>query len=220
MMRRIAAAALLLLAIPPVLSAQYFGRNKVQYGRFDFKIIQTEHFDVYYYEAERAAALDIARMAERSYAKLSRALNHQFDERKPIIPYASHSEFQQTNTSGGEIDESTGGFTDFLRHRNIFPLSGSYEENQHVLQHEMVHQFQFDIWSRGRAGGVQGIIAANAPLWFGEGMAEYYSLGAEDPNTAMWLRDAALEGKLPTPEDFYRVFPYRFGQALVAYIGG
>jgi Tol biopolymer transport system component len=220
MMRRIAAAALLLLAGPPVLSAQYFGRNKVQYGRFDFKIIQTEHFDVYYYEAERAAALDIARMAERSYAKLSRALNHQFDERKPIIPYASHSEFQQTNTSGGEIDESTGGFTDFLRHRNIFPLSGSYEENQHVLQHEMVHQFQFDIWSRGRAGGVQGIIAANAPLWFGEGMAEYYSLGAEDPNTAMWLRDAALEGKLPTPEDFYRVFPYRFGQALVAYIGG
>ncbi|HJR33481.1 MAG TPA: hypothetical protein VJ817_00920, partial [Gemmatimonadales bacterium] len=220
MMRRIAAAALLLLAIPPVLSAQYFGRNKVQYGRFDFKIIQTEHFDVYYYEAERAAALDIARMAERSYAKLSRALNHQFDERKPIIPYASHSEFQQTNTSGGEIDESTGGFTDFLRHRNIFPLTGSYEENQHVLQHEMVHQFQFDIWSRGRTGGVQGIISANAPLWFGEGMAEYYSLGAEDPNTAMWLRDAALEGKLPSPEDFYRVFPYRFGQALVAYIGG
>jgi len=219
MIRRIAAAALLLIAIPPVLSAQYFGRNKVQYGRFDFKIIQTEHFDVYYYEAERAAALDIARMAERSYAKLSKALNHEFNERKPIIPYASHSEFQQTNTSGGEIDESTGGFTDFLRHRNIFPLTGSYDENQHVLQHEMVHQFQFDIWSRGRSGGVQGIVAANAPLWYGEGMAEYYSLGPEDANTAMWLRDAALEGKLPTAEDFYRVFPYRFGQALIAYIG-
>ena len=50
-------------------------------------------------------------------------------------------------------------------------------------------------------------------------MAEYFSLGAVDPNTAMWLRDAALEGKLPAAEDFYRVFPYRFGQALVAYIG-
>jgi Tol biopolymer transport system component len=219
MMRRLAAVALLLSAVPSLLPAQYFGRNKVQYGRFDFKIIQTEHFDVYYYPAEREAALDVARMAERSYAKLSRALNHQFNERKPIIPYASHSDFQQTNTSGGEIDESTGGFTDFLRHRNVFPLAGSYEENQHVLQHEMVHQFQFDIWSRGRAGGVQGILAANAPLWFGEGMAEYYSIGAEDPNTAMWLRDAALEGKLPSAEDFYRVFPYRFGQALVAYIG-
>jgi Tol biopolymer transport system component len=226
MKRRLAFAALLAAVwgptlAPPDLAAQYFGRNKVQYGRFDFKIIQTEHFDVYFYPAEREAALDIARMAERSYARLSRVLNHQFEERKPIIPYASHSDFQQTNTSGGEIDESTGGFTDFLRHRNIFPLTGSYEDNQHVLQHEMVHQFQFDIWSRGKvAGGVQGIISANAPLWFGEGMAEYLSLGPVDPNTAMWLRDAALEGKLPTPEDFYRWFPYRFGHALLAYIGG
>jgi Tol biopolymer transport system component len=219
MIRRLGVAACLLAGLPAALPAQYFGRNKVQYGRFDFKIIQTEHFDVYYYPAEREAALDIARMAEVSYAKLSRALNHQFNERKPIIPYASHSDFQQTNTSGEEIDESTGGFTDFLRHRNIFPLTGAYEENQHVLQHEMTHQFQFDIWSRGRVGGVQGIVSANSPLWFTEGMAEYFSLGPVDPNTAMWLRDAALEGKLPSAEDFYRIFPYRFGQALVAYIG-
>jgi Tol biopolymer transport system component len=220
MMRRIGVAALLLALLPAALPAQYFGRNKVQYGRFDFRIIQTEHFDVYYYPAEREAAVDIARMAERTYFKLSKALNHQFNERKPIIPYASHSDFQQTNTSGGEIDESTGGFTDYLRHRNIFPLMGSYAENEHVLMHEMAHQFQFDIWSRGRVGGgVQGIINANAPLWFGEGMAEYFSIGPVDPNTAMWLRDAALEGKLPSPEDFYRVFPYRFGHALLAYIG-
>ncbi|MGH7560597.1 MAG: BamA/TamA family outer membrane protein [Gemmatimonadales bacterium] len=220
MMRRLGLAAVLLAGLPAAAGAQYFGRNKVQYGRFDFSIIQTEHFDVYYYPEEREAALDIARLAERSYARLSRALSHQFDERKPIIPYASHSDFQQTNTSGEEIDESTGGFTDFLRHRNIFPLTGSYEENEHVLMHEMVHQFQFDIWSRGKGvGGVQGIINANAPLWFGEGMAEYFSIGAVDPNTAMWLRDAALEGKLPSAETFYRIFPYRFGHALVAYIG-
>jgi Tol biopolymer transport system component len=229
-MKRLGWAVLLAAALPVPLAAQYFGRNKVQYGRFDFRIIQTEHFDVYYYPAEREAALDVARMAERSYAKLSRVFSHTFEERKPIIVYASQSDFQQTNTSGGEeIDESTGGFTDYIRHRNIFPLTGAYEENQHVLQHEMVHQFQFDIWSRGRvgpgggtgtaAGGIQGILAANAPLWFGEGTAEYFSLGPVDPNTAMWLRDAANEGKLPDAEDFYRWFPYRFGHALIGYIG-
>ena len=127
-MRRLGVAALLFAAFPAALSAQYFGRNKVQYGRFDFKIIQTEHFDVYYYPAERPAALDIARLAERSYAKLSKVFSHTFEERKPIIVYASQSDFQQTNTSGGEeIDESTGGFTDYIRHRNIFPLTGTYE---------------------------------------------------------------------------------------------
>jgi Tol biopolymer transport system component len=217
-MRRFGIAVIGLLLLPATLAAQYFGRNRVQYGRFDFKIVQTEHFDVYYYERERSAALDIARMAERSYARLSRVLSHEFEERKPIILYASHDDFEQTNLGG--VDEGTGGFTDFLRHRNVFPLTGSYDENEHVLTHEMVHQFQFDIWSRGRGGlGVQGIISANAPLWFGEGMSEYFSLGPYDSKTAMWLRDAALEGKLPSPSDFLRVFPYQFGHALVAYIG-
>ena len=34
------------------------------------------------------------------------------------------------------------------------------------------------------------------PLWFVEGMAEYLSIGPHDANTAMWLRDAALNDKL------------------------
>ena len=53
MLRRFAPALLLLLlGTPALLQAQYFGRNKVQYTKFDFKVIQTEHFDVYFYERE------------------------------------------------------------------------------------------------------------------------------------------------------------------------
>lgn len=221
-MRRLPLLALLLAVAAP-LPAQYFGQNKVQYTRFDFRVLETEHFDVYYYEAERTAAYDVARMAERSYARLSRVLRHQFRERKPIILYASHSDFQQTNTTPGEVGEGTGGFTDFLKHRNVMPLTGSYADIEHVLQHEMVHQFQYDTWAGGRAGGgLQTIIAVNPPLWFVEGMAEYLSVGPVDPNTAMWLRDAAAEGKLPTIRQLETdptIFPYRFGQAIVSYIG-
>ncbi len=223
MKRNLGLVLTLLTGLPALLPAQYFGQNKVQYRTFDFKVIQTEHFDVYFYDRERTAALDAARMAERSYARLSRALNHQFHERKPIILYASHSDFQQTNATGGEVGEGTGGFTDFLKHRNVLPLTGSYDEFEHVLQHEMVHQFQYDIWSRGRAGGgIQTLIALNPPLWFVEGMAEYFSKGDLDANTAMWLRDAALEGNLPTIDQMTndpRIFPYRFGEGLLAYIG-
>ncbi|HJR51735.1 MAG TPA: hypothetical protein VJ794_11550, partial [Gemmatimonadales bacterium] len=152
MFRRTAPALFfLLLALPGLLSAQYFGRNKVQYSNFDFKVIQTEHFDVYFYERERVAAMDAARMAERSYARLSKVLNHEFRERKPIILYASHSDFMQTNATyvGGE---GTGGVTDFARNRAVMPFTGSYSDFEHVLMHEMVHQFQYDVWSRGRAG--------------------------------------------------------------------
>jgi hypothetical protein len=217
------ATAALLATVPLRLDAQYFGQNKVQYEAFDFKVIATEHFDVYFYERERTAALDMARMAERSYARLSRVLNHQFRERKPIILYASHSDFIQTNATPGEVGEGTGGFTDFLKHRNIFPLTGSYTDNEEVLMHEMVHQFQYDVWSGGKAGsGLATIIAVNPPLWFAEGMAAYLSRGPYDTETTMVLRDAALEGKLPTIDQMTndpRIFPYRFGQALISYIG-
>jgi Tol biopolymer transport system component len=224
MLQRATPVLLALLLTPGLLQAQYFGRNKVQYSTFDFKVIQTEHFDVYYYERERVAAMDAARMAERGYARLSKVLNHEFRERKPIILYASHSDFQQTNVGGEGPGEGTAGFTDFQRNRNVLPFPGSYSEFEHVLQHEMVHQFQYDTWSRGRAGGgLATIIAINPPLWFAEGMAEYLSLGPINAETAMWLRDASLEGSLPTIEqmtlDPYKYFPYRFGHALWSYIG-
>ena len=57
-------------------------------------------------------------------------------------------------------------------------------------------------------------------------MAEYLSLGPVDPNTAMWLRDAAraADGKdtLPAIKDLDnpKYFPYRWGQAFWAYVGG
>ena len=223
MLRRVAPALLLLLlGMPGLASAQYFGRNKVQYTNFKFKIIQTEHFDVYFYERERVAAMDAARMAERSYARLSKVLNHEFRERKPIILYASSADFQQTNATevGGE---STGGVTDFARNRAVMPFTGSYADFEHVLMHEMAHQFQYDIWSRGRAGaGVSTLIAIAPPLWFAEGMAEFLSIGPINSETAMWLRDASLEGKVPTIEqmtlDPYEYFPYRFGHALWSYV--
>jgi len=221
-MRRIGgiAAALALLGAAP-LAAQYFGKNKVQYQAFDFKIIQTEHFEVYYYPAERTAALDAARMAERWYARLSRILHHQFQGRKPIILYASQSDFQQTNIT--DVDEGLRGSTDFFKHRMVLPFTGSYAEFEHVMGHEMVHQFQFDVISRGRIGaGVQTLVNANLPKWFLEGMAEYLSIGPIDPLTSMTLRDASLEGHLPTIEEMTydpRIFPYHFGHALLAYVG-
>src|SRR5947209_5184922 len=221
-MRRMAAAvAAVALAGATPLAAQYFGQNKVQYRTFDFQIIQTEHFEVYYYPAERVAAFDAARMAERCYARLSRVLHHEFQGRKPIILYASQSDFQQTNVVDAS-GEGLGGVTEFFKHRMVLPFTGSYAELEHVIGHEMVHQFQYDVFSRGRIGaGVQTLINVNPPLWFMEGMAEYLSVGPIDPHTAMWLRDAALEGHLPTTRQltYDEVFPYYFGHAIWAYIG-
>lgn len=204
-----------------VASAQYFGRNKVHYKTFDFRILETQHFDIYYYP-EAQEGIDIAaRMSERWLVRLERVLDHRLRGRQPLVLYASHVDFEQTNTIPGEIGESTGGVTEPLRRRIILPLGGPLADTDHVIGHELVHAFQFDITAV--EGGQPGFTGAHRlPLWFIEGMAEYLSIGAVDPNTAMWLRDAARKEKLPTIDDLDnpQYFPYRWGQAFWAYVAG
>lgn len=214
-------ASLAVLGIVAPAEAQYFGRNKVQYQVFDFKVLRTTHFDVYFYPAEREAVYDAARMVERAYGRLSRVLQHEFTERKPIILYASHSDFQQTNVLPGLISEGTGGVTEYLKKRVILPFTGSYAEFEHVLTHELVHAFQYDVIARSALSGVNPF-SFNPPLWFMEGMAEYLSIGRIDAHTSAWVRDAAVSGYLRSLEEMSRrddYLSYRFGQALFAFVG-
>jgi Tol biopolymer transport system component len=209
----------LLIGAPAPLAAQYFGRNKVQYEKFDFHIMRTSHFDLYFYPAESLVVHDAGRLAERWYARHSDSFRHTFD-RKSVVFYADHPDFQQTNVIGEQLSEGTGGVTEGLRTRVIMPFTGIYADNDHVLGHELVHVFQYSVAEAG-PGGLARL--NTLPLWLIEGMAEYFSLGRDDPLTAMWLRDAAERDNLPTIKQLtndQRFFPYRYGQALWAYVGG
>ncbi len=216
----VAVLGLCLAASVPSARGQYFGQNKVQYRNLDFQVLSTEHFDIYFYSRERVGAEQAARLAERWYARLSTLFDHELRGRQPLILYASPSDFRQTNLLG-DVGEGTGGVTESLRRRIIMPLGGTLADTDHVIGHELVHAFQFDVTADPDAPpGQNG--AQRLPLWFIEGMAEYLSLGPVDPNTAMWLRDADSREALPDIKDLNnpKYFPYRWGQAFWAYVGG
>ncbi|UCC47593.1 MAG: PD40 domain-containing protein [Gemmatimonadota bacterium] len=202
--------------------AQYFGRNKVQYERFDFQVLKTEHFDIHYYPEAREAVEQTARMAERWYARLSRLLNHELSSRQIIVLYADHPDFEQTTILGGSIDEGTGGVTEAFKRRVVLPMAGSLAETDHVLGHELVHAFQYDITARSPSVGGGLPAVSGMPLWFVEGMSEYLSLGPVYPLTAMWMHDAARREELPNlgqlASPYYN--PYRYGHAFWAYVAG
>jgi hypothetical protein len=161
----------------------------VQYRNFEFRVLRTEHFDVHYYPEETEAAADASRLAERWYVRFSELLDHRLSGRQPLILYAGYPHFQQTNTTPQHIGKGTGGFTESQRRRIVLPLAGSLADTDHVIGHELVHAFQFDVTSTREAGAMAGISAAQRlPLWFIEGMAECLSIGPADRHTAMWMR--------------------------------
>jgi Tol biopolymer transport system component len=217
------AAGALLVSASPASAQRYFGQNQVKYRYFKWRVLETEHFLIHYYPEEKLPVHDAARMAERSYSRLSRLLGHQFREKKPILFYASRQDFSQSNING-DLGEGVGGVTEPMRQRIELPFTGDYDSFEHVLTHEMVHQFQFDVFAQGKAGAnLRTLEDVNPPSWFMEGMAEYLSIGPNHPLTTMWIRNAVENGKLPTiqqmtddPNDY---FPYRYGEALWRYIG-
>ncbi|WP_353266066.1 hypothetical protein [Gemmatimonas sp.] len=209
--------------LTPLAAQGYFGQNQVQYDRLNWRVIETEHFLVHYYPQIADVAPDAARMSERAYARLSRLTAHQFREKKPILIFGSSGDFAQSNVFG-DLGEGTGGVTDPLRQRMAQFFSGDWASFEHVLIHEMVHVFTFDIFSRGRAGaGLQNLAMVNPPLWYMEGLAEYLSIGPNHPWTDAWVRDAVVNNSLPTiaqmTERPDKYFPYRYGLALWQYVG-
>jgi len=225
-MRKATVVALIAVALvataPGDSAAQYFGKNKVQYRSFDWTVLETDHFEIYFYEHEREVAVDAARMAERAYAKLSRVLDHEIENKVPLILYASHTDFQSSNVTSGMIHEGTGGLTEFVKRRVTLPFTGSYAELDHVLTHELVHAFQIDILFSRAENVLANPMSFSPPLWFIEGMAEYLSLNEIDNHTAMWLRDGALQGYLTSIPELNMVGDirvYRYGQSVLEYIG-
>jgi WD40 repeat protein len=214
------AVILIMLVISMPASAQYFGRNKPSYRVFDFNVYQTPNFEIYHYLDNDSVLKMIAKRSEAWYNHHQNIFGDTIRERNPLLIYETHAEFQQTTAVSGLLGESVGGVTEALKNRVIMPLFPSFAQTDHIIGHELVHAFQFNMLTSTDSLNLSRV--SNLPLWMVEGMAEYFSIGSIDPHTAMWMRDAVLSNDIPTIRDMtrsYKYFPYRYGQAVIAMIG-
>ncbi|HET9430415.1 MAG TPA: hypothetical protein VFO70_04520 [Chitinophagaceae bacterium] len=204
------------------LYSQYFGRNKVNYRDIKFEVLKTPHFEIYEYLNNNSVRNRMAQQMEQWYLMYQQVFRDTFEERNPVILYNTHADFQQTRTIEGMIGVGTGGVTEGLKNRVIMPFMESNAQTDHVLGHELVHAFQYRLLKGSDSLSLRDI--GNLPLWMVEGLAEYMSIGYLDPHTAIWMRSAVLENKLPTLKDLNRkpdeYFPYRWGQVFWSYVAG
>ena len=200
--------------------SQYFGQNKPRYKTFGFKVLQSPHFELYHYFNENKIPNDIVVNSEHWYKIHQEVFKLAFIKPNPLIIYQNHPDFQETTAIGGQIGEGTGGVTEGLKNRVVMPMMFSKRQTDHVLGHELVHAFQYQLMTSGDSTQIGNI--QNLPLFMVEGLAEYMSLGRVDAHTAMWMRDAVLSNDIPTIRDLvtkeYKYFPYRWGQAFWAYM--
>jgi Tol biopolymer transport system component len=212
----------LLLIISSVMAAkaQDFGQNKVRYRNENFKVLQTPHFEIYYYIKNEKLIQKFAQDAETWYHMHQQVFRDSFLKKNPIILYNNQPDFQQTTALSGEIGIGTGGVTEALKNRVIMPVMELNNQTRHVLGHELVHAFQYHSLLEKDSMNLESV--SQVPLWMVEGMAEYLSIGKVDAFTSMWMRDALLNRDIPSLKDLTnsnRYFPYRYGQAFWTFIG-
>ena len=203
--------------------AQYpFGKNKVIYQGRNWRVLQTEHVDIYHYAPDSTLILYLAPLVEETFQEYSETFHLDFKRRLPFVFYATHYDFQQTNILPSLISEYTGGFTDLMKGRIAVPANGSYASLRHVARHEMVHAFMLEklhqvMDDRGK------YTYGQPPLWFTEGMAEYMADSPQSPQGEMFVRDALLNSRLYHLDEIWRIegsyMMYKQGEAILNYIG-
>ncbi len=194
-----------------------FGKNKVQYKSFQWKYIQSEHFDIYFYEGGLEIAEFTAAAAESAYVQLRRDFNYDIKERIVWIVYNSHHDFRQSNVIDPYYDEFTKGVTELYKNRVTLPFEGDYAFFRRVIHHELVHAVMNDLLY---GGSVQSLIMGEAvqpPLWVSEGLAEFQAVGW-NTDLDMAVRDATLNNSLPPIQYLEYYSPYQGGASVFKFI--
>ncbi len=208
------------------------GQNQVAWYDFDWQYIDVpapgggpSGIRLYYYKSEVAQARRALPAIQSAYARLVDQFHYSPTKQIPYILFATQREFQTQNVF--QVTESVLGVTSPEDLKMSVPYFGDHAKFVEVSTHEMVHQFT--IQKLREAAGASDVSSPIMflPLWFIEGIAEYYTKGGIDTETDLYLRDLVWN---PDPRKGYDILPfaedrirgyiptYKLGQARIAFI--
>lgn len=213
--RRTLLTAALVLTLSAPAWAQ-FGKNKITYQNFAWKVYASPHFNIHYYPETEPFLEEIVSDAESAYLHISKALDHELRFRVPLVVYKTHGEFQQTNITLSDVGEGVGAFAEPVQNRMVLPIDLPPDKLYQLMAHELTHIFEYSLFYDGYLGRA---LRSNPPTWLMEGLASY--LAADEDNLdRMAIRDAVVNGQLPTIESLNVVtfLTYRYGHAIFDFI--
>ncbi|MGC8869787.1 MAG: hypothetical protein ACP5PT_01685 [Brevinematia bacterium] len=204
-----------------------FGKNKINYYTHNWYVYDLSKYNLFVDKSQTNLSKVIIRALKDSDESLRSLTFRDLDQTFPVIVFPNQIDFQGNNISDEFIDEGTGGFTEGLKNRLVIPLNGNWGFFKRVLNHEMVHVYQFDSMKAPEVRKILSKMDINIPLWFIEGMAEYYSVDWDFSSEEI-LRDITINNHIVPLErlsDLSRLYPqeyyliYKEGQAFLKYIG-
>src|SRR6478736_2797336 len=167
----------MLLFLPIFLSAQVntvqYGKNRIQYKKFDWKFYQSPNFNVYYNQGGLELAKFVVQLAEEELDSIEAAIDYSLQRRATLVLYNNYEDYKSSNIGLGIDWQNSGGLTKLVNNR--IPL---YFDGNHNTFRIKVRE------------GIAKILTAN--ILFGDNLGEFASNKAL-LDLPQWLTDGYIE---------------------------
>jgi len=168
------------------------GKNQVRYFEYNWRDFDFLSEDgsagvrMYFYEREYPVARIAGGIVRESWRYLTDRFQYKPSYKVPYILYNTYREFLETNVFA--VQEGVLGVTSPQDLRMSLFYGGERDFFKMVSTHEMTHQFHIQkVAERAASAGLETPIGA-FPLWFTEGLAEYYAHDQQmDSDTEMFI---------------------------------
>jgi hypothetical protein len=171
---------------------------------------------LYFYERERPIAQRASASIEASYDYLAREFDYKPQATFAYFLYASYIEFLQTDLF--PLQEGVLGVTSPENLDVTLPYFGDARLFSDVSTHELAHEFTIQkVATAAKKLKLSGDPLSGVPLWFVEGLAEFYAKRGIDPETDMLVRDILTNPKTDHDYVFSSFWEDRFTSGLWTY---
>ncbi|MCS7227638.1 MAG: hypothetical protein NZ839_01585 [Endomicrobia bacterium] len=183
---------------------------------FNYKIYSTDNFEIYYSKPELGSILpEVESILEDSFRDNTEYFDIKFNYKIPFFIYYGYQQFLQNTIVN--VTEHTGGVTEAFKNRFLVPYTGSKKFLQHVINHELVHEMEYNILYSGVWRTPLLLKSIFYPNWLMEGLAEYRSAIFTKTQQEMLVRDMAISDKLIPLEHLHNFAHLKPHMVLPAY---
>lgn len=196
-----------------------FGKNRVQYQKFNWKYYQTENFNTYFSQDGLGLGKYVSQIAETELPSLEEFVEYGMQRRANVVVYNNFDEMRQSNIGLGVDWQNTGGVTKLVNNKMLVYFDGNHENLRRQIR-EGIAQI---LVNNMLFGDDLGEFAANQalldlPKWLSDGYIHY---AAENWSPALDddLRSIMLSGKYSNFYQFAFEKPDLAGHAFWKYFG-
>jgi Tol biopolymer transport system component len=199
-------------------SQDVYGKNRIQYKKFEWEFISSPNFDIYFTKGNISLAKNAAQHAELEFDQITELIGFAPYQKIKLFIYASKSDLRQSNVGLNDENNLTGGRTNFSKSIVEIPYPGNQLGFQDLIRLGIAKTLLYEmVYGGSFKESIQNSYLLTLPEWYLGGAAAYaaYGWNAEMDD---YMRDALSNNTMRKPSNLLGKEAVIAGQSIWNYI--